>query len=58
LPAMECSKMSTINGGHYQTNSIAVRAGTPDGYFLRGVFKEFKQGFGRDLVNIGLRAVW
>ena len=24
--------MSTINGGHYQTNSIAVRAGTPDGY--------------------------
>ena len=32
LPAMECLKMSTINGGHYKLRISFVRAATADGY--------------------------
>jgi hypothetical protein len=34
LPAMECLKMSTIYGGHYQSRIPTIRAVTTDGYVL------------------------
>jgi hypothetical protein len=32
LPAMECLKMSTIRGGHYQSRISTIRAVTTDAY--------------------------
>ncbi len=41
LPAIECPKMSTINGGHYRIISFTVRAGTPDAYPFGALFAFF-----------------
>ena len=33
VPAIECVKMSTIDGAHYQAIHRSVRGGRPDGYW-------------------------
>jgi len=51
---MECLKMSTINGGHYQLRISLVRAATADGYYSAKAFPDnapcVDEGRGCDIV--------